>query len=504
MNVLYALRRAKCFHGDRTAILDGDRSLTYREFYERVVRAANALRALGVKRGDRVAALLLNSPEYLELYFACALIGAVIVPINTRWSAADVAFTLRDSESTLLALDDCFASMRSQLDHPCTFLYAGRASCPEGMEDYAAMVAAASPQEPLGPEPDEHDLVGLFYTSGTTGGSKGVMLTHRNLYANALHLVVSAEMSPDWIWLHAGPMFHLADLAGVFALVMVGGGHCFIPSFDAGQFLCAVERYRVTCTLLAPTMINLVVNHPAIDRYDKSSLRYMMYGASPMPLDLLRRAMEKLGCDFMQGYGLTEASPLLTLLLPEDHNLDGAAVRSVGRPSIGVEVRVVDAQDRELPPGQPGEVVGRGANIMKGYWRRPEISADTLRDGWLHTGDIGMFDDQGYLYILDRKKDMIKTGGENVYSPEVESAICAHPDVLEVAVIGVPDEKWGEAIKAVVVRRQGRDLTEPQLIAHCRERMTHFKCPTSVDFVDALPKGGTGKLQKNVLRARYS
>jgi len=251
-----------------------------------------------------------------------------------------------------------------------------------------------------------------------------------------------------------------------------------------------------------------MVNHPAFDRYDTSSLRMVIYGASPMPLDLLRRAQEKLHCPFAQGYGLTEASPTLTYLGPEDHTLENAGerfapVKSAGRPVMGVEVRIVDPTDRELPPGEVGEVVARGDNIMKGYWNRPAITADTLRGGWLHTGDMGTFDASGYLYILDRKKDMIKPGGENVYSPEVESMIASHPEVLEVSVIGLPDEKWGEAIKAVVVRRPGSALTEHGLIDYCRERMAHFKCPPSVDFMDVLPKGGTGKVQKTVLRARY-
>jgi long-chain acyl-CoA synthetase len=255
-------------------------------------------------------------------------------------------------------------------------------------------------------------------------------------------------------------------------------------------------------------MLNAMVSHPAFDRYDTSSLRTMIYGASPMPLDLLRRAQEKLRCPFAQGYGLSEASPTLTYLGPEDHTLAHAheeftPVKSAGRPVMGVEVRIVDPMDRELPPGQAGEIVARGANIMKGYWNQPAISADTLRGGWLHTGDIGTFDARGYLYILDRKKDMIKPGGENVYSPEVESMIASHPEVLEVAVIGLPDERWGEAIKAAVVRRAGSELSEQALIEYCRARMAHFKCPTSVDFMDALPKGGTGKVQKMALRAKY-
>ena len=502
MNVLYALRRARRFHGSRIAI-HGDRPVTYDEFYDRCLRAANALAGLGVQRGDRVAVLMQNAPAYLELYYATALIGAVVVPLNTRWNLPDIAFTLRDSESVLFALDDRFADLRNQIEGPCKFMYTGHGACPAGMADYAALVRTASAAGLPEYEPDEQDLVGLFYTSGTTGGPKGVMLTHRNVWANAIYAVMEIDTGPDWIWLHAAPMFHLADQWATYCITLMGGGHAFLPSFDAADLLRLVEKHRVTATILVPTMINAVVNHPDFDRYDTSSLRLMMYGASPMPLDLLRRAMRKLPCGFRQGYGLTETSPILTCLAPEDHDLASPAVSSAGRPVPGVEVRVVDVFDRDVPVGEAGEVIARGANVMKGYWKRPEITAEVMRGGWFHTGDFGKFDERGFLYILDRKKDMIKPGGENVYSPEVESMVASHPDVLEVAVIGVPDEKWGEAIKAVVVRRPGRELSERQLIDWCRERMTHFKCPSSVDFVESLPKGGTGKLQKNVLRQRY-
>jgi long-chain acyl-CoA synthetase len=335
------------------------------------------------------------------------------------------------------------------------------------------------------------------------------MLTHRNLVANAFHAVSDLHISKDWTWLHSAPMFHLANGGAMYAMVMCAAKHCFIPGFEPEAFLKAVQRYRVTSVLLVPTMMNMAMNHPAMGRYDLSSLRYVTYGASPMPLDLLRRAMDRLpGAKFRQGYGLSETSPLLTVLQPEDHTFDNldqrfTPVKSAGRPVVGVEVRVVDLDDNDLPPGQIGEIIARGANIMKGYWNRPEITAEVMRGGWFHTGDMGAFDERGFLYILDRKKDMIKTGGENVYSPEVEDVIYTHAAVLEAAVVGVPDEKWGESIKAVVVVRDGQRLTEGDLIEHCRARLTHFKCPSSVDFAEALPKGGTGKIQKNVLREKY-
>jgi long-chain acyl-CoA synthetase len=499
MNVLYCLRRAKQFHGSSVASYreqaSATQKITWNEFYDRVHRAAAYLRDLGIQKGDRLAVWMLNSHEYLELYYATALAGIVIVPLNTRWHESDVDFTLEDSESIALIVDDRFAPSVATLAHAPRMIYAGQGACPEGMTPYSY-----SDTPHVFEEPDEQDLVGLFYTSGTTGGPKGVMLTHRNLWSNLLHsLLVSIGKA---VWLHSAPMFHLADLGAMYTITSNGGTHCFLPTFDPEICMQLIERYRVTETVLVPTMLNMVIHSPSFDKYDLSSLSKFLYGASPMPLPLINTAMAKLpATHFRQGYGMTEASPLLTLLEYEDHS--GDAVTSAGKPVFGTEVRVVDDFDRDVPVGHSGEIIARGANIMKGYWKRPEITAEVLRNGWLHTGDMGKFDENGFLYILDRKKDMIKPGGENVYTPEVESMVAAHPAVLEVAVIGVADEKWGEAIRAVVARRPGAELSEEELIGWCRERMTHFKCPSSVVFVDALPKGGTGKIQKAVLRGQY-
>lgn len=495
MNVLYCLRRAKEFHGNAVAAYRDDGSLTWNEFYERVHRAAAFLRDLGIQKGDRVAVWMLNSYEYLELYYATALAGIVIVPLNTRWHESDVAFTLTDSESAALVVDDRFAPMVASVPRPKHVIYAGAGACPEGMTAYGYSDAKHKFEEP-----DLEDLVGLFYTSGTTGGPKGVMLTHRNLFANLVHSMLMRFSKA--IWLHAAPMFHLADLGSMYIITANGGSHAFMPSYDPEKFMQLVERYRVSETVLVPTMLNMLVNHEKFGQYDLSSLENFLYGASPMPLPLLKSAMGKLPATrFRQGYGMTETSPLLTVLEYEDHF--GDAVTSAGKPIFGAEVRVVDEFDQDVPVGESGEIIARGANIMKGYWKRPEISAEVLRGGWMHTGDIGKFDKDGFLYILDRKKDMIKPGGENVYTPEVESMVAAHPAVLEVAVIGIPDAKWGETIRAVVARRNGSNLSEAELIEWCRARMTHFKCPTSVVFVDSLPKGGTGKVQKGVLRERW-
>jgi long-chain acyl-CoA synthetase len=495
MNVLYCLRRAKNFYGTAVASYRDEGSMTWNEFYDRVHRAAAYFRDLGIQKGDRVAVWMLNSHEYLEIYYATALAGIVVVPLNTRWHESDVDFTLKDSESIALIVDDRFAPEVAKVTRPKIVIYAGRNACPDGMIPYGHADSKHSFDEP-----DPEDLVGLFYTSGTTGGPKGVMLTHRNLWSNLVHSLM-ARFSKA-VWLHAAPMFHLADLGSMYTITSNGGAHAFLPSFDPEKFMQIVERYKVSETVLVPTMLNMLVNHEKFGSYDLSTLSSFLYGASPMPLPLLKSAMGKLPqTQFKQGYGMTEASPLLTLLDYEDHF--GDAVTSAGKPVFGTEVRVVDELDNDVPVGECGEIIARGANVMKGYWKRPEITAEVLRGGWLHTGDIGKFDANGFLYILDRKKDMIKPGGENVYTPEVESSIAAHPQVLEVAVIGIPHEKWGETIRAVITRRPGSSLTENELMEWCRSRMTHFKCPTSVVFVDTLPKGGTGKVQKGVLREKF-
>jgi long-chain acyl-CoA synthetase len=308
------------------------------------------------------------------------------------------------------------------------------------------------------------------------------------------------------VYLHAAPMFHLADVTNLYQTTFRGTTHAFQRAFEPEGFMKCVQSYRANAAVLVPTMVNMLVNHPKIDAYDLSTMQVVLYGASPMPLTLLETAMRKLpNCGFVQGYGMTETSPIITVLTVEDHRTKWPEgkwnpLMSAGRPVMGVEVRIVDDFDRDVPPGTPGEIIARGANRMKGYWRRDEVNAEVMRGGWMHTGDMGAMDELGFVYVMDRKKDMIKPGGENVFSPEVEAMIMTHPAVLETAVIGMPDEKWGETIRAAVVVRAGMELGERELIDYCRERMTHFKCPSSVIFLESLPKGGTGKVLKTALR----
>jgi long-chain acyl-CoA synthetase len=356
--------------------------------------------------------------------------------------------------------------------------------------------------EPWETEVRANDLFGIYYTGGTTGRAKGVMLSHKNIVSNAVHLILTTGMRGDHVALHSAPMFHLADGAVNFAVTMVGGSHVTVKAFEPAAVLSAVEKERVTCALWVPTMINLLVNYPDVSGYDLSSMRLVFYGASPIAPDLLKRAIEVFNCQFIQLYGMTEAGPILTILLPEEHTKP-ELLTGAGRQAIGVEVRVVDEQGNDVPPGEVGEVIARGPNIMMGYWGKPLETEAVLRDGWYWTGDLARIDENHYIYIVDRAKDMIITGGENVYSVEVEAVLYKHPAVLEAAVVGVPDERWGEAVKAVVVVKPGAAVTEKELIDFCKQHIASYKAPKSVDFVEALPKSGAGKILKRVLREKY-
>jgi long-chain acyl-CoA synthetase len=509
-----ALRRAVRFFPNRTATIFESQRRTYRELGERVASLASALQALGVKRGERVAIYLLNSPEFLEVCYACFEIGAVVVPLNTRLAADELVFILNDAECAAFITDDSLlplaASFKPRLQGIRNFV---AIESDDGFDDYESLIAEHSGKRPASlsiEDASEEGLVGLFYTSGTTGLPKGVMLNHRNLWMNAMHTLAMRTPEPGAIFLHSAPMFHLATFPAVINNTVTGCAHAILKKFDIKMLMEIVERDRVTSTVLVPTMINFLISHPDFDKHDLGSLKRITYGASPMPMALLKRAMEALpGVEFFQGYGQTESSPLLTTLMPEDHVTEGdervtRRLASCGRPVIGVEVEVVDERGAPVSTGEVGEVVARGPNVMMGYWKRPEETAAALRGGWLHTGDMAMVDEDGYIYLVDRKKDMIISGGENVYSTEVENVIHTHPAVREAAVIGVPDEKWGEAVKAIVTLKPGATLTDRELIEYCAARLADYKTPKSVEIREGeLPKSGTGKILKKELREPY-
>lgn len=505
---------------EKIAMIDGDKRFTYSQFAARTAKIKHSLSHLGVKKGDRVAALLLNEYRYLEIIYGTTALGGIIVPINTRLSAEEISFILNDAGVEVLYVHPEFIGIISEikqqvkgLRHVILAVDEGEHVSKEFQNDVLQYeeLLRQQPEQSLSCEGvSEETIAGLYYTGGTTGRSKGVMLTHKNIVMNAYHsMIFYSVLKEDDVYLHAAPMFHLADGAATFSITMLGATHTFVRSFTPNGVLAVIKDSKVTSSLLVPTMINLLLNMPDFDKPYVNSLRTIIYGASPMSVSVLQKGLEKLpNVQFWQAYGMTEAAPILTLLHGEDHLLDGSAVKNkrlaaAGRPVPGIEMKVVAPDGRETAIGEVGQFVAKGPNIMKGYWNLPEETANALRDGWYYTGDLGYRDQDNYFYVVDRAKDMIITGGENVYSVEVEQTISQIPEVLECAVVGVPDEKWGEAIKAVVALKQANSMTEEEIIAYVRQKLANYKVPKSVEFVAELPKSGAGKILKRNLRDQY-
>jgi long-chain acyl-CoA synthetase len=504
------LRRALQVNADGIATIFGERTQDWKTFAGRTARLAAALTGLGYQPGERIGILALNSDRYLECLFGLAWGGFVFVPINTRLAPPEIVFWLSDSGCTGLLIDGTFAPMLPHLlaETPDVqhVIHIGDNPPPEGQLSYEALIARIDPAADAGWGGQE--LAGIFYTGGTTGRSKGVMLSYANILANAQNIQPATPISSQTRYIHAAPMFHLADGAMMFLVTAFGGSHTFLPKFDPGEFLRLVELHGVTTALIVPTMINMVVHHPEVTQRDLSTLRALLYGASPMPEAVIRRAMEVMPhVQFTQAYGQSEASPVMTLMPPEFHCFEGpnaGRMKSAGRSALGCEIKIVDADDNEVPPHTVGEICGRGPMVMLGYWKQPELTAHTLRNGWLHTGDGGYLDEEGFLFVVDRMKDMIVSGGENVYSAEVEEALYSHPTVAECAVIGVPDDTWGERVHAVVRLKPEATATGAELIAACHVRIANYKCPRSVTIQsEPLPVSGAGKILKAELRKPY-
>ncbi|RYF30142.1 MAG: long-chain-fatty-acid--CoA ligase, partial [Comamonadaceae bacterium] len=484
-----------------------ERERTFTVFADRVARLAGALQALGMQAGDRVAMLSLNSDRYLEYQMAIPWAGGVLNPCNIRWSAAEILYSLNDSGSTILLVDDAFLPLLGQFRAEASTLrhviYCGENEVPAGMLGYEELVADTAPV------PDAlrqgEDLAGIFYTGGTTGFPKGVMLSHANICSSALTARAEGMATPNGVYLHAAPMFHLADIGISGPHWLEGNTHSIVPAFNPEGVLDVLARDRVTHLLLVPTMIQMMVDHPSMAKpRDLGALKAIAYGASPISEAVLERAMAALpGVEFTQAYGMTELSPIATILPPFHHTAEARKLgkrRSAGRASFVTEVKIVDAEDNEVPRGTVGEVVVRGPNVMQGYWNQPAMTAAALRGGWMHTGDGAWMDDEGFIFIADRLKDMIISGGENVYSVEVENALAQYPAIAACAVIGVPSEEWGESVHAVIVCKPGQVADAAELIAHCKTLIAGYKCPRSVEQVDALPISGAGKVLKINLR----
>jgi fatty-acyl-CoA synthase len=510
------LRYAEQQYPRRTAVVCNQDSFTYAEFADRALRLAGALRQTGVLPGDRVAFLSTNCHRLLEAYYGVLEAGAVLLPLNIRLTPNELAYILNDAGATILFVEKQFLGLVESFnkDIPsvkmiCQLEGTSQAAwlSPRSYED---LLGEATPYRADIAAIDENALAELFYTSGTSANPKGVMLTHRNVYLHAVHVCLGFHIESGAVELHTIPLFHANGWGVAHFLTLLGGKHVMIQRFETKEVFRLIEKEGVHSCSLVPIMATALVNCPERPKYNLSSLRRIVIGGAASSPTLIREVEEKLGCECYSGYGLTETSPALSLspIKPElgwqgEQRFTGQAMTGYAIP--GVELRVVDANDNDVPRDglTIGEIVARGDGVMEGYWRQPSASAEALRGGWFHTGDMATVNEDGYLLVVDRKKDIIVSGGENISSLELEKAILGHPAILEAGVIPVPDEKWGEVPKALVVLKPNAAVTESELIAFCRARLAHYKCPRSFEFVTSLPKTATGKILKKDLRKKY-
>ncbi|WP_440534517.1 class I adenylate-forming enzyme family protein [Variovorax sp. YR566] len=500
MYLTQGLHRALQRNADMTALThvgdSGVRRQTHAQLAISVARQAAALARRGIVRGDRVALLAPNSDQLVRAILACWWLGAVACPLNIRWSPPELAHALHDSEASLLLVDDTLQAL-----------------APTG--ETALLRLAALQEEGTGLEPladtrtGGDALAAVLYTGGTTGRSKGVMLSHANFWTASMTRGAELNNAPDSVSLLVAPLFHVAGLGRLVGQLIVGGSCVTMAQFRPASVIEAIAEHRIGDIIVVPSMLQSLLDDPSFTPERVRSLTRIAFGAAPMPPDLLDRALAAWPhAEFFQAYGLTETAGAVCINLPANHRPEARALgrlNAVGRAGLGAEIIVADESGRELPRGAVGEILARGPMVMQGYWRNPQATADALRGGWLRTGDAGRMLADGYLFIVDRLKDMIISGGENVYCAEVEAALRSHPQVRLAAVIGVPDARWGEAVHAVVVMAEGADgtaATADALRAWCRERLAGYKCPRSISFLRELPMSAAGKVLKNVLRER--
>jgi len=490
------------------ALVEGPRTRTWSELYERASRVANALRAAGVGAQDRVAFLDKNSIEHFEVFYGCALLNAVSCDINWRLAPPEVEFIVNDAKARVLVVHKDFIpvleSIRGNLVHTTLVVTIGADG---GDVEYETWLAGASATDPQVPSADG-DVAFQLYSSGTTGRPKGVMLTNHNFFCLLPGARDFWKLSDDMVNLVAMPLFHIGGGGWATAGQYVGAQSIIVRDLDFNDLIQIFSRHGITHAFLVPAVLQFMLIMPGVAEADFSSLRLMVYGASPISLDVLTKSVETFKCDFMQVYGLTETTGATTLLPASDHDPKGPnthRLRSCGVPAPGVEIRIVDSSTgKDMPVGEVGEIWIKSPQVMKGYWNNQKATDESIdAEGWFRSGDAGYNDADGYIYIHDRVKDMIVSGGENVYPAEVESALMSHPGIADIAVIGVPDEKWGETVKAIVVKAAGVEVTEREIIEFAKERLAKFKCPTSVDWIEALPRNPSGKILKKDLRAPY-
>ena len=540
-NLHLSLTKALTLWSDREAVVDGEKRLTYAELGKRIGRLAHFLLDTGMDRDSVVAILAPNCHEYMETYYACAATGIILNPLNFRLASREIAEILRDSNAQCLIVHQDFANcaesllqLETGLKHIITINRSFKSADETTVQPDLTNACAQEPSflqvdpkysvidfqvalDKTGKDTipfqdcSSEQLAQLYYTSGTTGKAKGVMLNHMNVTTNALGAITELQFSDATTWGHFAPIFHLADAWAIFAVSWVGGKHVFVPYFKPVDVLTAMSKEQVSITALVPTMANQLLAFPQLNDFDLSALQMIMTAGSPIAPEQVRRIMKEFRCDYLQFYGLTETSPFLTVgiikdhlkNLPEDKLLELKA--RTGRAFVSTQIKVVrqDGSEVDWNNEEVGEIIARGPNVTKGYWKQPETTAAAIRDGWFYTGDLAMIDSEGYLNIVDRSKDMIISGGENVYSTEVEYCLYEHQSVLECAVFGIPDEKWGELVKAVIVLKEGQSVSADELIAHVRQRLANYKIPRSIEIVKELPKTGSGKIFKKGLREKY-
>lgn len=506
--------RAEALFAKKIGVIDGEKQFTYAQYGERTHRLANALRSLGLQKGDRVSFITYNTHQLLEAYYGVIEAGGILNPINIRLSPQDIAYILDHSGSKFLFFQKDFLPLVQGIQSAlhatrCFVIMEGPVTTPATRE-YEELLASVS-AEYQKPEIDENSIAELFYTSGTTGKPKGVATTHRTLHLHALYAAIASQSTDTDIILHIVPLFHVNGWGTPQTLTMVGGTHVMLRKIDLAALLGLVQQHKVTHMFGVPAIFNALLNFPDLPKYNLSSVKKVVLGGAPSAPSLVKAVQEKFGCLCIVGYGLTETSPVLTRADPKAHLAGEPFEKQLERQSKtgysvpGVYLRLVDQNGNDVKPNekQIGEIIVRSNVVMEGYYKDPDATRQAIRDGWLYTGDMAVLDDEGYVAIVDRSKDIIISGGENISSVEIENCLFANQKVFECAVIAVPDEKWGEVPKALVVLKPGQKATEEELIAFCKANLAGFKVPKSIEFRDSLPKGGTGKILKADMRKPY-